>query len=415
METLSKENANKGSRNKINMKINRTELLGITLKDMSPDNSFILNNTEIAFNFQQSLLDLIDGFYFVIDYDFVIKYLSPSVTDKLGFSSEEWIGRSMEGLFSNESSKQLHALLSLTISQGKTKEKKQKLEVEVVNHKNEIRYYHFSFVEMENSDYFVGICQDVHDIIIREKELLNAKNTAEYNDRLKSEFLANMSHEIRTPLNGIVGFTSMLDRKDLPEEKREKYLRIIHSSTHHLLSLVSDIIDISKIEAGQLKIITIRVDIHQMLEDLQATFVAEARRLGKKNLRIIKQIEKPGVRIFFSSDELRLKQVLNNLLGNALKFTSDGDIRFGYSFVDVRTIRFFVRDSGIGISKDAQKLIFHRFKQTKEGEKDIYKGNGLGLAISKGIIELMGGKIDVQSEPGKGAEFFFTLPFVDCK
>jgi two-component system CheB/CheR fusion protein len=176
------------------------------------------------------------------------------------------------------------------------------------------------------------------------------------------------------------------------------------------LTLVSDIIDISKIEAGQLKLSYVQVDVHQLLEDLQATFVAEANRLGKKNIRIIKQIEKPSAHLTINCDEIRLKQVLNNLLGNALKFTNDGDIRFGYTIMNDKTIRFYVRDSGIGISKAAQKIIFNRFKQTKEGEKDIYKGFGLGLAISKGIIEIMGGKIDVISEPENGAEFFFTLP-----
>jgi signal transduction histidine kinase len=393
------------------MKVAKTELQGTSIiDDLNLNNNLNLCNAEFIFSVQNSILNLINGFFFILDDSMVIKYISSSITNKLGFLSEDLFGKHFDVLFNAESAKQIHTLLSLNISQGKTWEKDSRIDVEVIGLNKLCYSYQLSLSEIENSDFYIGICFDIDDQRKKEKELLAQKQTAEFNDRMKSEFLANMSHEIRTPLNGIVGFTSMLDRKELPEDKREKYLRIIHSSTQHLLTLVSDIIDISKIEAGQLKLSYVQVDVHQLLEDLQATFVAEANRLGKKNIRIIKQIEKPSAHLTINCDEIRLKQVLNNLLGNALKFTNDGDIRFGYTIMNDKTIRFYVRDSGIGISKAAQKIIFNRFKQTKEGEKDIYKGFGLGLAISKGIIEIMGGKIDVISEPENGAEFFFTLP-----
>ncbi len=414
MGTNKKDILNNEPLNKIDMKLNRAGISEVTdEEEMGLINSFTNCNLEITDDIRQSLLELIDGFYFILTENFTFQYISPSVTDKLGFSCEELIDKPFDYIFSDNSNRHIIELLSGKILIEGTGGNKHSLEVEAVNRKKECKAFRLSLARVKDSDYILGICIDVNHYKVREKELINAKNTAEYNDKLKSEFLANMSHEIRTPLNGIVGFTSMLDRKDLLDEKREKYLRIIHSSTSHLLTLVSDIIDISKIEVGQLKIFTNKVDVHQMLEDLLATFVSEAQRLGKKNIRIVKQVEKPSVRLSIKTDEVRLKQVMNNLLGNAIKFTNQGDIRFGYSLIGSDSIRFFVRDSGIGISKSAQKTLFNRFEQTKEGEKNVYKGTGLGLAISRGIIELMGGKIGLQSEPGEGSEFFFTLPLTD--
>jgi signal transduction histidine kinase len=355
---------------------------------------------------QESVLNAIDGFYFLVTKDYCFSFVSPAIKTKLGRIAEDFKGKSVASLFSEDACKR--------IKEFKSRSNKEtgafKTEVELKDDQQRTRMYELSLTPFNEGREIMGLCLDVQKYKSREQELVNERNIAELNDRLKSDFLANMSHEIRTPLNGIIGFSTMLGRDDLLDEKREKYLRIIHSSTSQLLTIVSDIIDISKIEAGQLKILYNKLDVHQLLEDIQATFVSEAQRLGKKNIKLVKQIEKAGSGLFIKSDEVRLKQVLNNLLGNALKFTNEGEIRFGYSIPDADTIRFFVRDNGIGISKASQKSIFNRFKQTNEGEKDKYKGTGLGLAISKGIVELLGGKIGVQSQCGEGSEFFFTLP-----
>jgi PAS domain S-box-containing protein len=359
-------------------------------------------------DFQYDLLKLIDGFYFILSPDLSIRYISPSIKGKLGYSAEELTGKNINSVFSETSSKQIGEFAAKRMNEGK-------FEVEVIDNRQETIIYELTLSKYNDHKLLMGLCMDMTVHKKREQELIAAKKSAELNDRLKSEFLANMSHEIRTPLNGIIGFSSMLGIENLLEEKREKYLRIIRSSTSHLLTLVSDIIDISKIEAGQLKILYNKVNIHQMLEDLQATFVAEAKRMEKTSIRFIKQIEKPHAGLVILSDEVRLKQVMNNLLGNALKFTIKGNIRFGYTIPDSKTIRFFVRDEGVGISRSAQRTIFNRFKQTNEGEKDKYKGTGLGLAISRGIIDLMGGTIGVSSQLGVGSEFFFTLPLTECK
>jgi signal transduction histidine kinase len=416
METIKNENLNSDSLNRMDIKLNHPELIEVTLDDNTCSINYSqTGSAETTSENQLSLLDLVDGFYFKLNKDLTFQLVSFSILEKLGFSSQELTGKSFDEIFSEESCIKLRKIISEQTSSGEEMEKKHMLEVEVLDARNELNTYQLSLLGPGSIGNYIGICIDINKYKVREKELIAAKKTAEYNDSLKSEFLANMSHEIRTPLNGIVGFTAMLDREDLPDDKRQKYLRIINSSTQQLLSLVRDIIDISKIEARQLKIIRNRVDIHQMLEDLLATFVSEARRLEKDNIRIIKQLDKPSARLILDMDEVRLKQVLNNLLGNALKFTIAGEIRFGYTLMENNTIRFFVRDSGVGISKPAQKTIFDRFMQTQEGEKAIYKGTGLGLAISKGIIELMGGRIGVQSESGKGSEFYFTFPYTEGK
>jgi PAS domain S-box-containing protein len=377
-------------------------------------NENIANYGRVEEDTCRSILETVDGFYFTLNSDYSLQFISPAITVKLGYAAKKLIGKQFGSLLTKESWIRLEEYLPRMTGSGRSPAIHMKSEVEFIDNKRRSRIFDLTLTTDKEHNRILGLCVDIHTHKLRELDLLTLKNTAELNDKLKSEFLANMSHEIRTPLNGIIGFSTMLGRDDLLDEKREKYLRIINSSTDHLLTLVSDIIDISKIEAGQLRILFNKVDIHQMLEDLQATWVAEAKRMDKKKIRLIKQIENHSSGLFIRSDEVRLKQVLNNLIGNALKFTCSGNICFGYTIPDQETIRFFVKDSGSGLSKSAQKTIFHRFKQTSEGVKDKYKGTGLGLAISKGIIDLMGGEIGVQSQTGKGSEFFFTLPLTRC-
>lgn len=370
----------------------------------------LLDQTALSY----TLLEAVDGFYFSIDVNLIIKTISSSVQKKLGYSSSELINKSLALILSEKSLLNVRNAIEKRVKlPDKERVQTYRNEVEILDTRQELHLYDLTLTCVPGSYLFAGICIDIQQYKDREQELVHAKVNAELNDKLKSDFLANMSHEIRTPLNGIVGFATMLNRNHLDQTKREKYLRIIRASTLQLLTLVSDIIDISKIEAGQLKIHYTKVDVNQILEDLQATFVAEAQRLGKKEIKLIKQTGRPRSKLFIKSDEVRLKQVLNNLLGNALKFTEKGEITFGYSLSSCDSIRFFVKDSGIGISKSEQKSIFNRFKQSREGMKNIYKGTGLGLAISKGIVELMGGSIGVTSLPGAGAEFSFEMPLTE--
>lgn len=244
-------------------------------------------------------------------------------------------------------------------------------------------------------------------------EELNAAITrAEESDRLKSMFLSNMSHDIRTPMNAIVGFSEMLLDPSISREESMRFLDIIINSGDALLRLINDIIDISKIEARQLKIIKSNFSLNELFSDLYLSFSEEMSRNKHEDIRLIVNKQYPEKDYTLYTDIIRLRQIFSNLLGNALKFTDWGSIEFGYTFSDPKVFRFFVRDSGIGIPKDKMDIIFERFGQIEETHDRNKGGTGLGLAISKSLVELLGGAIWVESEVGQGTCIYFTLPAV---
>lgn len=237
-------------------------------------------------------------------------------------------------------------------------------------------------------------------------DVLQAKEKAEENDRLKSSFLANMSHEIRTPMNGILGFTDLLKDPENNPETRNMYLDIIEKSGHRLLNLINDLIDISKIEAGQMKLNVAKLDIEQEITGIYNFFLPEAKQKGVE-LRLTKkplEINDPEL------DRDKFLSIITNLVKNALKFTESGHIEMGYQPAEKGMIRFFVKDTGRGIPLEKQKIIFERFGQADNNLSRNYEGAGLGLAIAKAYTEMMDGSIDMNSTPGKGSEFYFLLP-----
>lgn len=241
-----------------------------------------------------------------------------------------------------------------------------------------------------------------------ERELIAARDKAESADKLKSAFLANMSHEIRTPMNGIVGFANLMDDHDLTYDKRREYVQIINSNSQSLLKLIDDIIDIAKIEAGQLSVELSTCKVDTLLSDLYTMFnEVVASQHSNLQLRLRIPIDCKGLEII--SDAERINQILANLINNALKFTPKGFVEFGVNRVD-QSLHFFVHDSGIGIPQDKLETIFERFRQVEDGYTSEYRGTGLGLAISKHIVELLGGSISVTSTPGAGSRFSFILP-----
>lgn len=243
----------------------------------------------------------------------------------------------------------------------------------------------------------------------RTRDLEEARQKAVESDRLKSSFLANMSHEIRTPLNAITGFSTLICNNNYPQEKREKYVGIVKSNANSLLKLVEDILDISKIEAGQLTIHKDFFDVKNMMAELHAVFLQEFKCLKKSDVELISVIPDHLTDILlFYSDPIRIRQILINLLGNAMKFTHAGKIEFGFRLMEPE-IEFWVKDTGIGISVLQQDQIFNRFIKIEEGNT-IYRGTGLGLSISKSLVELLGGRIQVESQPGKGSCFSFHVP-----
>jgi len=240
-----------------------------------------------------------------------------------------------------------------------------------------------------------------------EAELIVAKEEAEKSDRLKSAFLANMSHEIRTPMNGILGFAKLLKEPNLKNENLQKYIQIIERSGFRMLNIINDIVDISKIEAGLMKVNIKDSNINQQIEYIYTFFKPE---IEGKGMTVTFNTPLPEEESIIKTDREKVFSILTNLVKNAIKYSKEGEIKIGY-VVKYDYIEFYVKDNGIGIPKDRQKAIFERFIQADIADKMALQGAGLGLSISKAYIEMLGGKIWVESEEGVGSTFYFTIPY----
>jgi signal transduction histidine kinase/CheY-like chemotaxis protein len=240
-------------------------------------------------------------------------------------------------------------------------------------------------------------------------ELTISKNKAEESDRLKSAFLANMSHEIRTPLNAILGFSGLLKEVFDNRDKTDEYVEIIESSGQQLLNIINDVLEISKIEAGQISISPETININRVMRELYQLYSKQA---GLKDLKLM-LLDEYRNEFYTLTDENRLRQIMCNLLNNAIKFTAEGIIQFGYE-IEEDDIRFYVIDTGIGLSEEDRSVIFKPFRQVETGSTRSYGGNGLGLSISKALVEKLGGTLSAESEPMKGSSFSFTIPYIRC-
>ncbi len=241
--------------------------------------------------------------------------------------------------------------------------------------------------------------------------MINAKWKAEENDRLKSAFLANMSHEIRTPMNGILGFTELLKSMDLTGTEKQNYIQIIEKSGNRMLNIINDIVDISRIEAQQIEVVTSNINVSEQLDYIYNFFKPEAE---QKSLRLTVKNSLPENEAFISTDCEKVFAVLTNLVKNAIKYTKSGFVELGCE-VKGDFLEFYVKDSGAGIPDEQKDFIFERFRQGNDSLNRNYEGSGLGLAISKAYVEMLGGRIWVESSPdnhrdGEGSTFRFTLP-----
>lgn len=239
-------------------------------------------------------------------------------------------------------------------------------------------------------------------------ELNKALEKAEEGDRLKSEFLANMSHEIRTPMNSILGFAELLKDPDLTKGKQQEFLYIIDKSVGRMANIITDIVDFSKIESGQMEVFISKTNVNEEIGNIYNFYHTEAE---YKGLQIFMQRPLPSNEAILHTDRDKFYAILSNLVKNSIKFTRSGYIEIGYEKMD-DYLEFYVKDTGIGVTDSQKQIIFKRFRQGSESENKKYEGAGLGLSISKAYVELLRGDIWVENGLSKGSAFYFTLPYV---
>ncbi len=243
------------------------------------------------------------------------------------------------------------------------------------------------------------------------EDLALAKRKAEESDHLKTAFLSNMSHEIRTPMNAILGFSNLLSHPDISDTEKEEFVNLIKVNGKNLLTLVEDIIDISKIDSGQLQIKNAPCQLHNTMVSVYDSFADDIKRRGLFNLKLYLKEGVSDENIRILTDEHRLRQILVNLVGNAVKFTERGFVEFGYTQEDDQFLQFYVKDTGIGLPKGKENEIFERFSKFNSDKERLYGGTGIGLSIAKHLVTIMGGEIWVESEPMVGTTFYFTVPY----
>lgn len=350
----------------------------------------------------------------ITDLDNNFIFVNPAFMEIYGYSYDEIIGKNTSILKPPDSGKELDKqILDDTFKSG--------WQGELINVKKDGSIFPISLSTSAVVDddgkpiAMVGIANDITERKLTEQELIRAKERAEESDRLKTAFLSNMSHEIRSPMNAVLGFIQLLRSDEQLSETGKQYIDLIQNSGNQLLSLIEDIIDISKIQSNQLRISKSSFNLNQYMEELYMVFSAQLKsREAAKTMLFHPELANSSPFIIYS-DPVRIRQILTNLLSNAIKFTPSGSVKFGYTLViddDFPHIQFYVKDSGIGISSENQALIFERFRQADDSYSRLYGGSGLGLAISKGLVELLGGNIWVESQMGEGSEFYFTIPYV---
>lgn len=271
-------------------------------------------------------------------------------------------------------------------------------------------FYYQRLVKQKNE--VINLLQEKNEsILLAQDELKHAKEKAEESDKLKSSFLANMSHEIRTPLNAIMGFSSLLLQANPDEEEKKEYVEIIHNNSNKLLDLMDEVFNIALIESGITKMYKEDCPVNELLASLITHFNLEKEQLEKNNVNIrIRRSSKDNSFSLFT-DPRKLRQTLYNLIENALKYTDEGSIEIGYELTDNSMVEFYVKDTGIGFPQEKLDVVFQRFRQADDSNTRQYGGIGLGLTLSQKFVEMMGGYMHAESQPGVGSVFYFSIPY----
>ena len=343
-----------------------------------------------------------------------IEFFNPAFCKITGYNDQEIIGKKTNILKSGFQPDSFYEKLWKTISAGN------EWQGEFKNRKKTGEFFWelASISPIRNSfgtiTHYVKIAENITYLKKIERDLKKAKQDAEIANNYKNHFLANMSHEIRTPINTIIGFSELMKNESLSPQKRNKYSDIIEENSQALLRLIDDIIDVSKIEANELKIKKEACALGELFNELEMTYNNFLKRKQNRNLKLVFQLPEEAHHDVIFTDPYRLKQILNNLYINALKYTETGQIEIGYNIVNDNKLRFFVSDTGIGIPNDRIKNIFKRFNYTDEAT-NTGVASGLGLSICKDLALLLGGDINVKSIEGEGSVFFLTLPYDKIK
>jgi len=339
--------------------------------------------------------------------DGTIEYVNPRFTRLTGYSAQEVIGKNPRLFQSGLVPKEVYGKLWKRVLSG------QEWHGEFYNKKKDGELYWEEAViapilnEEGIITNFVAVKEDITEKKKLWSELIAAKEKAEESDRLKTAFLANISHEIRTPMNGILGFSELLKEPHLSGEEQAEYIGLIEQSGLRMLNIINELIDISRIEAGETALLIAEISLNRLMRELHAFFNPEA---VKKGLRLgcFPGLSDEESRI--ETDSSKLSQILTNLIQNALKFTAEGHVDFGYTRKD-GILELYVTDSGIGIPQDRQEEIFERFRQVDSTHARSFEGTGLGLCISRAYAGMLGGSIGVASVEGRGSRFHVTLPY----
>jgi len=284
----------------------------------------------------------------------------------------------------------------------------------IVTYGQQKKYYSLDISGLyAGKDLYVGklmLFKEITDIKETTKKWEKAKSEAERADSLKSAFLANLSHEIKTPMNAIMGFSDLLNDSSVSDEERKEFIDHIRNSGSDLLQLIDDLIDISKLDAGQISLQKAPVDLSKMMAELFARINEYMIEVDKDHIDLILNSHELEKDLVILTDPDRIRQILYNLLNNAVKFTKRGKIEFGYVKDKDNTVKFFVKDTGIGIPVEKHTMIFERFGRVSSSNRQEYSGTGLGLALSRGLVKLIGGRIWFDSVFGKGSSFYFSIP-----
>jgi len=364
--------------------------------------------------FFKGITDSANDAIILVDRQNKIHFWNNAAETLFGFKKEEIMHKSLfENILKDTNEQELSKTIwDLSVSKKKDAHANI-IEINVLN-KNKIHFFaefSISKIELHTKNFIIIIAKNISTRKQTEQALRDAKDKAEEADRLKSSFLSNMSHEIRTPMNAIVGFSQLLGNSAIDEKKRQVFIEQINLNSESLLKLIEDIIYVSKIEAGKIEIKETMVLINSVLDELHISFSEHKRRMGKEpiDLKLIKSINNNNFSIL--TDIQRFKQIMTNLIGNALKFTEEGSVTFGYQIHDQNNLLFFVKDTGLGINPAKIEYVFDRFTKVSAVKTKLYGGTGLGLSITQHLVELLGGKIWVESVENKGSDFYFLLPY----